>query len=117
MNYLCLAYFDLKKYTYTKETKGRSSRQTPFTLKPKQLAPKTTIFNPKKYFSNFLLNFFTFVLSNFLVRTLQCKNLFKKSIFAHEDMKKQPSKVAHNSQPAFFFITGLAAQKARFRQK
>ena len=29
-------------------------------------------------------------------------------------MKKQPSKVAHNSQPAFFFITGLAAQKAHF---
>ena len=27
-------------------------------------------------------------------------------------MKKQPSKVAHNSQPAIFFITGLAAQKA-----
>ena len=32
-------------------------------------------------------------------------------------MKKQPSKVAHNSQPAIFFITGLAAQKAHFRQK
>jgi hypothetical protein len=30
-------------------------------------------------------------------------------IFAYEDMKKQPSKVAHNLQPAFFFITGLAA--------
>ena len=26
-------------------------------------------------------------------------------------MKKQPSKVAHNSQPAVFFITCLAAQK------
>jgi hypothetical protein len=44
------------------------------------------------------------------------KNL-KYLIFAHENMKKQPSKVAHNSQPAFFFITGLAAQKAHFRQK
>jgi hypothetical protein len=32
-------------------------------------------------------------------------------------MKKQPSKVAHNSQPAIFFFTGLAAQKAHFRQK
>jgi hypothetical protein len=32
-------------------------------------------------------------------------------------MKKQPSKVAHNSQPAIFFVTGLAAQKAHFRQK
>ena len=38
-------------------------------------------------------------------------------MFDHENMKKQPSKVAHNSQPAFFFITGLAAQKAHFRQK
>ena len=28
-------------------------------------------------------------------------------------MKKQPSKVAHNSQPSIFFI----AQKAHFRQK
>jgi hypothetical protein len=27
-------------------------------------------------------------------------------------MKKQHSKVAYNSQPAIFFITGLAAQKA-----
>jgi hypothetical protein len=32
-------------------------------------------------------------------------------------MKKQHSKIAHNSQPAIFFITGLAAQKAHFRQK
>jgi hypothetical protein len=32
-------------------------------------------------------------------------------------MKKQPSKVAHDSQPAIFFIIGLAAQKAHFRQK
>jgi hypothetical protein len=32
-------------------------------------------------------------------------------------MKKQPSNVAHNSQPAFFFITGMAAQKAHFGQK
>jgi hypothetical protein len=41
----------------------------------------------------------------------------KKFIFAHENMKKQPSKVAHKSQPVIFFITGLAAQKAHFRQK
>ena len=26
----------------------------------------------------------------------------KKMIFAHENMKKQPSKVARNSQPIFF---------------
>ena len=32
-------------------------------------------------------------------------------------MKKQPSKVAHNSQLAIFFITGLVAQKAHFTQK
>jgi hypothetical protein len=44
-----------------KDTKGRSSGQTPFTIKPKPLA--------------------------------------------------------HNSQPAIFFITGLAAEKAHFRQK
>jgi hypothetical protein len=31
-------------------------------------------------------------------------------------MKKQSLKVAHNSQPAIFFITGLAAQKVHFRQ-
>jgi hypothetical protein len=30
-------------------------------------------------------------------------------------MKKQPSKAAHNSQPAIFFITGLAAQKGLFQ--
>jgi hypothetical protein len=47
---------------------------------------------------------------------LKCKKKKKKN-FAHENMKKQPSKVAHNSQPGFFFITGLAAQKAHFRQK
>jgi hypothetical protein len=63
-------------------------------------------------------NVLTFVSSNFLVRTLQCKKKgFKILIFAHENMKKQPSKVAHNSQPAIFFITDLAAQKAHFRQK
>jgi hypothetical protein len=32
-------------------------------------------------------------------------------------LKKQLTKVAHNSQPAIFFIAGLAAQKAHFRQK
>jgi hypothetical protein len=51
------------------------------------------------------------------VGTLQCKKSFKNLVFAHENMKKQPSKVAHNSQPAIIFITGLAAQKAHFRQK
>ena len=32
-------------------------------------------------------------------------------------MKKQPSKVVHYSQPAVFFVTCLAAQKAHFGQK
>ena len=41
----------------------------------------------------------------------------KKTFFAYEKLKKQPSKVAHNSQPAVFFITCLAAQKAHFGQK
>ena len=36
-----------------------------------------------------------FLSSNFLVRTLQCKK--KINFCAHENMKKQPSKVAHNS--------------------
>ena len=34
----------LRKYVHTKETKGRSSGQTPFTPKPKQLALKKTVF-------------------------------------------------------------------------
>jgi hypothetical protein len=41
----------------------------------------------------------------------------KKKFEQREHEKKQPSKVAHNPQPAIFFITGLAAQKAHFRQK
>ena len=41
----------------------------------------------------------------------------KNLIFPHENMKKQPSQVAHNLQPAIFFIVDLAAQKAHFRQK
>jgi hypothetical protein len=39
--------------TKTKETKGRSSEQTPSTIKPKQLALKKQIFNQKKYFPIF----------------------------------------------------------------
>ena len=31
-----------------KETKGRSSGQTPFTIKPKQIALEKKTFNPKK---------------------------------------------------------------------
>ena len=50
-----------------KETKGRSSGQTPFTLKPKQLALKKQFLTPQKYFPNLFLKKFTFVSSNFLV--------------------------------------------------
>ena len=42
-----------KVFSPTKETKGRSSGQTPFTLKPKQLALKKTIFNPPKILPKF----------------------------------------------------------------
>ena len=35
-----------------KETKGRSSGQTPFTIKPKQLALKKQFLTPQKYFPN-----------------------------------------------------------------
>ena len=38
------------------------------------------------------------------MRTLQCKNKLKNQIFAHENMKKQPSKDAHNSQRIFFSV-------------
>ena len=48
---------------------------------------------------------------------LQSKKNIKKKIFAHEKLKKLPKKVAHNSQPAVFFITCQAAQKAHFGQK
>jgi hypothetical protein len=51
------------------------------------------------------------------VRTLQSKKNIKKKNFANEKLKKLPQKVAHNSQPAVFFITCLAAQKAHFGQK
>ena len=43
-----------------KETKGRSSGQTPFAIKPKQLALKETIFNPPKILPNFFKNNFQF---------------------------------------------------------
>ena len=38
----------------------------------------------------------------------------KKKMLPMKTWKKQPSKVAHNSQ-SFFFSTGLAAQQAHFR--
>ena len=43
-----------------KETKGRSSGQTPFTIKPKQLALKKTFFNPKKILPKSFIIFFHF---------------------------------------------------------
>ena len=49
------------------------------------------------------------------VRTLQCKIFFKKIIFAHENMKKQSSKVAHNSQPAICFYYQPGCPKGLFQ--
>ena len=36
--------------------------------------------------------------------------IFSKKIFAHENLKKQASKVAHNRPQTFFHSTGPAAQ-------
>ena len=58
-----------------KETKGRSSGQTPFTLKPKQLALKKQ-FLTQKNTSQISLKKIHFCI-NFLVRTLQCKKILK----------------------------------------
>jgi hypothetical protein len=80
----------------TKETKGRSSGQISFTKITKTASPKKQqqFLTQRKYFSN-LKNKLTYILCNFLVQTLQCKK--KILIFAHENIKKPPSKVAHNS--------------------
>ena len=73
---------------FDKETKERSSGQTPFTVKPKQLALKKKQFlTQRKYFPNLKEKIFTFVSSNFLVYNV--KKSFKKLVFAHENMKKQ----------------------------
>ena len=40
------------------------------------------------------------------------KEIYKKNL-AHENMKKMPSKVAHNRPKTFFFVTGPAAQMAQ----
>ena len=77
---LCISIL-IKRWVFHKETKGRSSGQTPFTIKPKQLALKKQFLTPQKYFPNFFLIFFTFVSSNFSVRTLQCKKKYKKLNF------------------------------------
>ena len=42
--YQIIQEFD-SQFDQTKETKGRSSGQTPFTIKPKQLALKKAVFN------------------------------------------------------------------------
>ena len=43
--------------------------------------------------------FFTFFLCNFSVRTLQCFQIF--FFFAHKNLKKPPSKVAHQARTFF----------------
>ena len=79
-NMCCL--FSLLPSCRAKETKWRSSGQTPFTLKPKQLAIKKINFQPPKNTSQFKKKKnFTFVSSNFLVRTLHCKRNLKKFNF------------------------------------
>ena len=44
------------------------------------------------------------------MRTLQYFQKKINSFFAHENIKKTPSKVAHNRPQTFFYSTGLAAQ-------
>jgi hypothetical protein len=54
-----------------------------------RVALKKTVFNPKKKNPKQFSIFFTFLLCNFLVRTLQCKKKLRKKKFAHEKMKKR----------------------------
>ena len=68
----------------------------------------------KKFFFEKNLNLFY---STFQCGRYNLKKILKRNFFAHEKLKKLPQKVAHNSQPAVFFITCLAAQKAHFGQK
>jgi hypothetical protein len=49
---------DFIKLMHHKETKGRSSGQTPFTIKTKTASPKKTIFNPPKILPKFKKNHF-----------------------------------------------------------
>ena len=71
----------------SKESKERSLGQTPFTM----IIKITKTASPKTLF-------LTLIWTNLLERTLKCK----KYIFAHENMKKQSSKVAHNIK--FIFL-------------
>ena len=68
----------------------------------------------KKFFFE---NFVTLFYASSQCGRYNLKKILKKFFFAHEKLKKLPKKVAHNSQPAVFFITCLAAQKAHFGQK
>ena len=84
-----------------KETKGRSSGQTPFTLKPKLALKKQQFSTPQKYFSNFCKKKFTFVSSTFLVQTLQCKKKkFKKEFcpWKHKKNSHQKLLIIYNQQ-------------------
>ena len=57
---------------------------------------KKTVFSPVKNTSKIFFDFFTFILCNFLVRTLQYFQKILNLFFAHENIKKRASKVAHN---------------------
>ena len=50
----------LNKCNWIKETVERSHGETLYVLKPKQLALKKTVFNPKKFLPNFFFNFLNF---------------------------------------------------------
>ena len=54
-----------------------------------------------------------FILCNFLVRTLQYFQKKLNLFFAHENINKQASKVAHNQPQTFFSQYCLAAQTSQ----
>jgi hypothetical protein len=83
--------------------KGVADRADTLYYKIKTASPKKRNFNPPKILSNFFI-FFTYVSSNFLVRTLQCKKNQKDLIFAHENMKKIPQKLLITHNQHFFSL-------------
>ena len=76
----------------------------------KFVALKTGFPPCKKILHKYFLTFFTFILCNFLVRMLQCLKKNLNLFFAHENLKKRASKVAHNRPQTFFSQVRPAAQ-------
>ena len=60
-----------------------------------------------------MLNFLSVIIGNCTEGRISLYNVFKKKKIALENMKKTPSKVAHNRPKIIFFSTGLAAQMAQ----